>query len=116
MLWLRELFIGALVFSLLFFFGAVLVGLLLVIIVPRLLNSFLEPDRVYPLYGFHDRVHRVIARMTTIKFFLRLFGDSSYIVHYLRGLGYHLTPVEQTGSNFGTGVKQANPFLCSGWR
>jgi non-ribosomal peptide synthetase-like protein len=108
------LFTGALVLSLLFFFvGVVLVGLLLVVTVPRVLNLFLKPDTVYPLYGFHDRVHRVITRMTTIRFFVRLFGDSSYIVHYLSGLGYRLTPVEQTGSNFGTNVKQANPFLCA---
>jgi non-ribosomal peptide synthetase-like protein len=110
---LRELFTGALVLSLLLFFGLVLVGLVLVLTVTRVLNLFLTPDTVYPLYGFHDRVHRVIVRLTTLKFYVRLFGDSSYIVHYLRWLGYHLTPVEQTGSNFGTSVLQANPFLCA---
>src|SRR5213594_1489681 len=110
---LQGLFIGALVVSLLFFFGVVLVAPLLVVTVPRVLNLFLKPDTVYPLYGFHDRVHRVITRMTTIRFFLHLFGDSSYIVHYLQALGYHLSPVDQTGSNFGIAVKQANPFLCS---
>jgi len=51
--------------------------------------------------------------MTTLKFFVRLFGDSSYIVHYLRCLGYRLSPVEQTGANFGLVVWQANPYLCS---
>jgi len=110
---LGGLFISALVISLLFFFAVVLVGLLLVVTVPRVLNRFLKPDTVYPLYGFHDRVHRVITRLTTIKFFVRLFGDSSYVVHYLRCLGYHLSPVEQTGSNFGIVVTQANPYLCS---
>src|SRR5207249_4992662 len=110
---LRGLFLAALVVSLLFFFGAVVGGLVLVVTVPRVLNLFLKPDTVYPLYGFHDRVHRVIARMTTIRFFLHLFGDSSYIVHYLLGVGYRLLPVEQTGSNFGIALKQANPFLCS---
>ena len=110
---LRGLSLGALAVSLLFFFGAVLVGLLLVVTVPRVLNRFLKPDTVYPLYGFNDRVHRVITRLTTIKFFVRLFGDSSYVVHYLSGLGYHLSPVEQTGSNFGIVVTQANPSLCS---
>src|SRR5262249_14349573 len=109
---LQELVFGALVVSLLFF-GAGLIGLLLVLTVPRVLNRFLQPDTVYPLYGFHDRVHRTITRMTNVKFFMRLFGDSSYIVHYLRGLGYHLSPVEQTGSNFGTALTHANPFLCS---
>src|SRR2546426_5673775 len=110
---LRGLFLAALVVSLLFFFGAVVGGLVLVVTVPRVLNLFLKPDTVYPLYGFHDRVHRVITRMTTMRFFVRLFGDSSYIVHYLRGLGYQLTPVEQTGANFGNQVSQANPYLCS---
>src|SRR2546426_716527 len=110
---LRGLFLAALVVSLLFFFGAVVGGLVLVVTVPRVLNLFLKPDTVYPLYGFHDRVHRVITRMTTMRFFVRLFGDSSYIVHYLHGLGYQLTPVEQTGANFGNQVSQANPYLCS---
>src|SRR5206468_28645 len=110
---LQGLVIDALQLSLLFFFGGVLVGLPLVVTVPRVLNLFLKPDTVYPLYGFHDRVHRVITRMTTIKFFVRLFGDSSYIVHYLSCLGYHVSPVEQTGSNFGVEVKQANPLLCA---
>jgi non-ribosomal peptide synthetase-like protein len=109
----RDLLAGALAISLLFFFGVVIVGPLLVVTVPRGLNLFLKPDTVYPLYGFHDRVHRVITRMTTLKFFNRLFGDSSYIVHYLLGLGYHLKPVEQTGSNFGLAVAHANPFLCA---
>src|SRR5206468_7834227 len=110
---LQELFIGALVISLLLFFGVALVGLLLVFTVPRALNRFLKPGKVYPLYGFHDRVHRVIVRMTNIRFFLHLFGDSSSIVDYVSGLGYHLAPVEQTGSNFGIALKQANPYLCS---
>ena len=53
--------------SLLFFVGVVLVGLLLVVTVPRVLSLFLKPDTVYPLYGFHDAVHRVIARMGTLR-------------------------------------------------
>ena len=107
------LFRDALVVSLLLFSVVVVAGLLAVMAVPRVLNLFLEPDTVYPLYGFHDRVHRVIMRLTNIKFFMRLFGDSSYIVHYLSSLGFHLAPVEQTGSNFGSNVKQDNPLLCA---
>jgi len=42
-----------------------------------------------------------------------LFGDSCYIVHYLQLLGYHLRPVEQTGSNFGSDVMHANPSLSA---
>ena len=109
----RTLYIDAAAVSLAFFFGALLVGLLWVVTVPRVLNLFIQPDRVYPLYGFHNRVHRMIAKMTGIKFFTHFFGDSSYIVHYLRWLGYDLSQVEQTGSNFGTEVGHETPYLTS---
>ena len=65
----RKLYIDALTVSTVFFFGLIIVGFLFVATVPRLANLFIEPGRVYPLYGFHDRIHRSIARMTTIKFF-----------------------------------------------
>jgi non-ribosomal peptide synthetase-like protein len=58
-------------------------------------------------------VHRALARLGSLKFFTFLFGDSSYIVHYLQWLGYRLSPVEQTGSNFGLEVVHAHPLLCS---
>ena len=48
-------------------------------------------------------------RLTNIKFFIGLFGDSSYIVDYLRWIGYDLARVEQTGSNFGTAVQARHP-------
>ncbi|MEA2619031.1 MAG: hypothetical protein QOE72_4814 [Chloroflexota bacterium] len=99
--------------SLALFLGAVLVRLLLVVTVPRLLNLAIEPGKVYRLYGFHYSVHRAIARMTNLRFFPYLFGDSSYIVHYLRCLGYDLSRVEQTGSNFGTVVAHDTPYLSS---
>ena len=37
----------------------------------------------------------------------------SYIVHYLRWLGYDLRGVRQTGSNFGEMVKHDTPFLSA---
>ena len=106
-------YLDALAISLVLFFGSVLVGLLVVVTVPRVLNLAIKPDKVYPLYGFHYWVHRAIARMTNIRFFDCLFGDSSYIVHYLRWLGYDLSPVVQTGSNFGCEVKHETPYLSS---
>src|SRR5204862_1257248 len=90
-----------------------LVGLLLTIAASRAMNRFIKPDTVYPLFGFHAAMHRAIARIGSLKFFTFLFGDSSYIVHYLGWLGYRLSPVVQTGSNFGIEVRQTNPFLCS---
>jgi non-ribosomal peptide synthetase-like protein len=105
--------VPSLALSSLFFLGSVLGGLAFVLTVPRVLNIFIEPDRVYRLYGFHYAVHRAIERMTNVTFFPRLLGDSSYIVPYLRWLGYDLSEVEQTGSNFGLEVKHENPYLCT---
>ncbi|MFI9544440.1 Pls/PosA family non-ribosomal peptide synthetase [Streptomyces sp. NPDC052016] len=104
-------YLDALAVSFVGFFGSALVGLLLVVTVPRALHLAIEPDRVYRLYGFHYGVHRAIERLTNRKFFKVLFGDSSWIVHYLRGIGYDLSRVEQTGSNFGTEMKHDTPFL-----
>ncbi|MFI6492896.1 Pls/PosA family non-ribosomal peptide synthetase [Streptomyces sp. NPDC050564] len=107
------LYADALILSFVLFFGFVVVGLAVLFTVPRLLNVVVKPDKVYPLYGLHYSIHRAIGRMTNIKFFKWLFGDSSYIVHYLRGLGYDLSRVEQTGSNFGTEVQHETPYLVS---
>ncbi|MFC5799232.1 Pls/PosA family non-ribosomal peptide synthetase [Streptomyces formicae] len=107
------LYLDALLLSLVVFFGSLLLGLAVHFTVPRLLNLMIKPDKVYPLYGLHYSTHRAIARMTNVKFFKWLFGDSSYIVHYLRGLGYDLARVEQTGSNFGTEVQHETPYLSS---
>ncbi|MFG2632508.1 Pls/PosA family non-ribosomal peptide synthetase [Streptomyces sp. NPDC048362] len=108
-----ELISDALGLSLVLFVGFVVLGLLAMYAVPRLLGLAVKPDRVYPLYGFHYTAHRLTARLTNIKFFTWLFGDSSYVVHYLRGLGYDLSRVEQTGSNFGTEVQHETPLLVT---
>ena len=47
------------------------------------------------------------------EFFTHLFGDSSFIVYYLRWIGYDLCEVEQTGLNFGTEVGHETPFLST---
>ncbi len=107
------LVIEAFVFSVVLFFGGMLVGLLAVGTVPRVLRGFVKPDTVYPLYGFRYTVYRVIAGLCRLRFFPLLFGDSSYIVPFLKWAGYRLTPVLQTGSNFGSEVTTTNPFLTS---
>lgn len=106
-------YLGALAASFVLFFGAALVGLVIQGTLPRLLNLAVKPDTVYPLYGIHYSLQRSITVLTNRKFFTALFGDSSAIVHYLRYLGYDLSRVTQTGSNFGTEVKHDNPFLTS---
>ncbi len=109
----QGLLIEAVAFSLVLFVGALCLELLAVGIVPRVLGAFLEPDKVYPLYGFHHSLHRVIAGLGRMKFLPLLFGDSSYVVHFLRWVGYRLTPYVQTGSNFGSDVTTSNPLLTS---
>jgi non-ribosomal peptide synthetase-like protein len=99
--------------SLVGFLAVVLGGLLVVLTVPRVLNLLLTPHRVYPLYGVHYAIHRLITRLTNIRFYQTLFGDSSYVVAYLRALGYRLAPVEQTGSNFGLSQRHDTPFWCT---
>src|SRR5437899_271374 len=110
---LGVLIVDAAILSLVVFFGLALIGVLLAVAVSRVLNPFIKPDTVYPLYGLHDAVHRAIARIGRIRFFTFLFGDSSYIVHFLHWLGYHLSPVVQTGANFGNEVMHANPSLSA---
>ena len=52
-------------------------------------------------------------RLTNAKFLSNLVGDSSWIVYYLRGIGYDLGNIVQTGSNFGGQVKHESPYLSS---
>jgi non-ribosomal peptide synthetase-like protein len=95
------------------YFGTVVIGLALVCTLPRLLALFVRPDRCYPLYGPRYSMQRAITRFTNSRTFTYLFGDSSYIVHYLRLLGYDLGEVEQTGSNFGVEIKHESPFVSA---
>src|SRR5829696_1782545 len=106
-------YIHALVVSSVLFFGGLIFALVYVMTVPRILNLAVRPDKVYPLYGFHYALHRAIARRTNVKALTNLFGDSSYILTYLRSLGYHFWRPIQTGSNFGQMVKHDNPYLSS---
>ncbi|WP_448619633.1 Pls/PosA family non-ribosomal peptide synthetase [Geodermatophilus sp. URMC 65] len=106
-------YLDALVGSLVLYFGSYLVGFLFVTTVPRVLSPFITPGKVYPLYGFHYSVQRTITKTTNGKPLLRLTGNSSYVVHYLKAVGYHLGRVVQTGSNFGEAVKHDNPYLTS---
>ncbi|MGH3241310.1 MAG: Pls/PosA family non-ribosomal peptide synthetase, partial [Spirillospora sp.] len=104
---------AALISALLFFGGSVL-GLAFVITLPRLLRLFIRPGRVYPLYGTRFRAIMTTKRVTNLPFFTNLFGDSSFIVGYLRVLGYRFAaPVVQTGSNFGTELSHHSPYLTS---
>lgn len=105
--------IGRMMFgSLSVFMVGIAVGLVMVGLVPRLLNCFLESGKTYVLYGFHYYIHRRIVTVSNNVFYNRLFGDSSASVHYVRWLGYKMNTIIQTGSNFGMGQRHENPFMC----
>jgi non-ribosomal peptide synthetase-like protein len=67
----------------------------------------------YPTFGFHHLMQSIILRVSNSQFFCVLFGDSSFIVRYMRYVGWNLNTVEQTGSNMGTNQRHDNPFLCN---
>ena len=100
-----------LVISTALFCGAILIGAAVVLTIPRVLRRFVIPGRTYPLYGLRHWLHRIIRRLTNIGFYLELTGDSSYVVPYLRAVGYRLPDFEQTGSNFGADLEHETPFL-----
>jgi non-ribosomal peptide synthetase-like protein len=106
------LLLDVLVLSTAFVLGALVLGVLVMTTVPRLLALLVRPDRVYGLYGGAYWALRTITRLSNSKFATRVTGDSSYIVGFLRSIGYRFHRVEQTGSNFGTAVAHDNPFLC----
>jgi non-ribosomal peptide synthetase-like protein len=95
------------------FFGGLVLWLAAIFVLPRLLTPLLRPGRTYRLYGFHHVVALLITLLSNSRFFMRLFGDSSAAVAYTRGLGYDLSNVEQTGSNFGTELQQDQPLLTT---
>ena len=96
-----------------FFVASLLTGLAVIWALPRLANAFLREGRLYPLYGFHHFLTRLIDGTSNSTFFNLLFGDSVYIERYLRFVGLKLASAESNGSNFGSEQRYENPFLCS---
>ncbi len=93
--------------------AALLFALITVATVPRVLNRLLVPGKVYPVYGLHYAVHRLILTMTNYFPLMHITADSSLVVHYLRLLGYKQPNLVQTGSNFGPEVTHENPYLTT---
>jgi non-ribosomal peptide synthetase-like protein len=90
--------------------GGLLLALVGVLTVPRLLHLLVRRPGTYPLYGVRYWIHQAITLLTNSGF-TRLLGDSVFVTGFLTALGYHLRPVEQTGSNFGLIMKHATPYL-----
>ncbi len=94
-------------------FGATVLAMVVATTVPRLLQLAVKPDTVYPLYGLRDAAARAVARLTNSPMLGQVFGDSSYVVNYVRAIGHHQPQVEQTGSNLGLAFKHDTPFLST---
>ncbi len=95
------------------FFGSMIVGLAAIYAIPRLCMMALKPGVTYPAFGFHYLMQSIILRVSNSEFFCVLFGDSSFVVNYMRYVGWNLNKVDQTGSNMGTNQRHDNPFLCN---
>ena len=95
------------------FFGAIGVGLAAVYVIPRLCMKVLRPGVTYTNFGFHYLLQSIIRGVSNSAFFCTLFGDSSFIMTYMRYVGWNLNKVDQTGSNMGTDQSHDNPFLCN---
>lgn len=106
----RTFYVELMAIALVVFLAPVLVRLAIAMTIPRLLNRAIDTGTVYPIYTLRFGVHRTINRLTNLRFFTRLFGDSSYILGYLRRLGYDMSPRAQMGANFGTNVRHESPY------
>jgi non-ribosomal peptide synthetase-like protein len=95
------------------FFGAIDLGLAAVYIIPRLCMRALRPGVTYTNFGFHYLLQSIIRGVSNSDFLSSLFGDSSFIVTYMRYVGWNLNTVYQTGSNMGSDQKHDNPLLCN---
>lgn len=92
------------------FIGPAFIRLVTAMTIPRLLNRSIAEGTVYPIYTVRFGIHRTITRLTNLRFFTRLFGDSSYILGYVRRLGYDIPATAQVGANFGMNVRHESPY------
>ena len=92
--------------------GFLLITLLGAMIIPRIINLLLKPNKTYTMYGFRYWLQVSVELCSNIRPLNLLFGDSSAITHYMKAIGWNLNKVVQTGSNFGSNQQHENPQLC----
>ena len=106
-------YLAVLAIAVVLFAAALLLGVLVMLTLPRLLNRLVRPGAVYPLYGVRYLAQLMIGSLTNSQLLVLLLGDSSFITSFVRALGYQMTPLMQTGSNFGTQHQHDTPFLTT---
>lgn len=95
------------------YLGALVLRFGTVYALPRLLGRFIEPGRVYPLYGLHHILLTIIRGTSNAASLNNLFGDSALITGFLKYVGWDLGKVKQTGSNFGCLQSHDVPHLTA---
>ena len=88
---------------------ALAVGVAAVLTLPRLAGLAVPPGRTFPLYGVRHLAQQIVTGVSNARFLVLLLGDSSFVTGYLTALGYDLGDLRQTGSNFGTQLRQESP-------
>jgi non-ribosomal peptide synthetase-like protein len=88
-------------------------GLLVMVSVPRLLARLVRPGVTYPLYGVRYLAQLLVGSLSNSPLLVLLLGDSAFITGFVRALGYRVTPLVQTGSNFGTQHQHDAPTLTT---
>lgn len=94
-----------------FFIGSLILGMAYMYIVPRIVQYFIQTEKVHPRYSIQFELAKWMNASTNNEYFNRLFGDSSLILGWLSLIGYDLKQATQTGSNFGVDQKHNNPFM-----
>lgn len=98
--------------TLVLFVLSIPLGLATIWLLPRIANFFMKEDKVYPIYGLHYILFKFVHAVSNVKFYNDLLGDSAFITSYLKWIGWDLSNVVQTGSNFGMMQQHDNPLLC----
>ncbi len=104
----RVLIVASIVFG-----GLIALRMLLAFGVARVLARMVRADTAHPLFGIRYLAHRGVQRLTNQPFFGRYVGDSSFVLPYLRALGYTVSFDDPTGADFGQTVRHDNPHLVT---
>jgi non-ribosomal peptide synthetase-like protein len=95
------------------YLALLILAILAILTIPHCARFLIKPGKTYPLYGIHHVAQQLITTLTNSQNLVLLLGDSAYITTFLRLLGYQMTPLIQTGSNFGTQHTHDSPHLTT---
>ena len=107
-----SLHLDLLLFSAALYIAFLSINIGLIYLIPRTFGRLLRADRTYPLYGLHYIIYQIVSAGSNSRALNHLFGDSSFIIHFLKVVGYRMPGLIQTGANFGLEQKHDLPQLC----